>query len=147
MNKKLYFTNEIFSAVALSKISPEDKQAFIESPKDFILRKTKCDLGDIDINTAMNDADEIHLILPYYTAIEEAKTQPVSDTSMQDVIGGEIMASLTAGVFMGATFMGGAVLAGITSLAIHYSLSNYLHKSVNDGENISLDDYLLAPSK
>ena len=144
--EKLCITNEILGALALDGVSDASKQEFINAPKDFILAKSNHDLGnDVTVSTEINKPDEVHLVLPYYTVIEQAQSQAMSDSSMDDVAGGEVI-FVVLGLSIGVTATAAAA-ATVATGVLAGSEADRLEYIKRTGNQVDLPEYLKITNK
>lgn len=110
-NPNLFAANEIVGAIAVNGLTHAEIEAFASDPRGSI-----DDLFDIDSNIAIqvieNTNDEVVLTLPYYSELETMQSQMMSDESLDDVAGGEIIILICA---IGGAFAGSAIAAGSTA--------------------------------
>ena len=86
--KRLIITNEIAAALLNSEISEYEKSLLEANPKNFLFTLLKMDFeDDVKIKVLANDDKMVHLALPYYD-LESLQAQPVSDTELQQAVGG-----------------------------------------------------------
>lgn len=138
---KLYITNEIFGALAVNSFSDEDARDFASSPRDFISAKTKYNLSpDMDVIAVSNKADEINIALPYYSKMDEALMQKLSDENMDNVSGGEIV-FVALGLAIGVTGTLSAAGAIATGVLVGAEFERQEHEK-RTGEDIGYVEYL-----
>ncbi len=93
---KIILTYEIMGAM---------KDSVSESVRNKVLSSI-----DVDITNVTNSGNEVHLALPYYSGVEQAASNPVEDTDLDDVAGGEVFA-VVAGII--TAVIGGTVATGV----------------------------------
>ncbi len=65
---------------------------------------------DATVTKVSNSDKEVHLALPYYSGLEQAASNAVQDTDLDDVAGGELFAVI-AGIV--TAVIGGTAAAGV----------------------------------
>ncbi len=118
---------EISSAILTDSLTQKDASQLLQNPKDFVCAKLNADTAGVDITVATNNNNEVHLALPYYSGIEQAKAQVLKDGSLDDISGGELLITLGAvgGLLIGQiagtvtlTALGGIIGGAIGAAAL-----------------------------
>ncbi len=100
--------NEIIACVILQNLDNDNFHAFAKNPRAFIFTHINCDIGDsMKLHTVENNADEVHLALPYYSEMAELNAKILTDCQLNEITGGEIVIGLAiAGGYALATSIG-----------------------------------------
>ena len=93
MSNKLALTPEI-GATLLSKTVTDSQSATLKSnPVDFVKSNYDIDVTS-EVKVIENSADTINIVLPYYSGLETASANAVTDSKMDSVAGGEVIFSV-----------------------------------------------------
>ncbi len=93
--KQIIPATEIIMGIITTGLCSQDRKAIIDDPKTFIHSRTKVDIGHgIDVQVVKNEADTVHITLPYYDSLDASNVQALNMEDLQEVSGGEIVAHL-----------------------------------------------------
>ncbi len=111
-DKNIALIPEIIGALGSTNLSNDQIKNFTQDPKCFLADMNFSPKGNVEIHAAENSNDEVHLTLPFYSAVEEHNTKVLSDDNLEDISGGEIIVNL---IFFG--IIGGALAGTVYGVA------------------------------
>ncbi len=116
---KFTITNELLGAAA----SPSDLAAFKSDPHGFLSSRANTEVSsEVSFTFAENSGDTVHIALPYYPELDQARAAAIDSDELDSVSGGEIT-SMVAHMVDAATLpasacaVAGAQMASASSAA------------------------------
>ncbi len=93
--RELAPATEIMLGILAGGLNFKENAAILENPKDFLLAKADLDVSsEISVNTVTNKDGTVHLVLPYYEALDFRSSCALDDEDLTAVSGGEILGEL-----------------------------------------------------
>lgn len=106
-------TTELVGSVVLNALDSATAAQLRADPKNTIYTKANIEIADsLAVHVVQNTNNDVALILPYYESLEMVSADPISDSDIEGVAGGEILISIIAAMVAGGVI--GAVSAGVT---------------------------------
>lgn len=118
MSKKLCFTPEIGSSYLSQSVISSEYENFIKNPSDFLKSELNLDLPHTEFKAVQNDDGIVNLTLPYYSNLAVSSSTPLSDSDMNEVVGGEVIVS----IIVCATVISSTVGVGLVAAATFGSI-------------------------
>ena len=99
-NNKIVASTELAGAIITDKLNAQQVEAFTKDPEAMIHSHIEHDLSSISFSVVQNKNDEVHLVLPYYSQLDSMNAVVLTDDSLAEIKGGEVI--ILAGAAIGA---------------------------------------------
>lgn len=113
MTQKLFSSTELAGAILLHLATATQIEQFRNEPSDFLLEECAIDTCEVDVLLVENNANEVHLVLPYYSQILDFSSEAIGDSHLGSVSGGEIAGAASVLII-------GATIAGVIGTGLSY---------------------------
>ena len=123
MSGRLAATTEITTAILSNNLPQEDQDAITKNPRNYIYSSYSLDMGDnVDLIVAKNDDNTVNLILPYYSNMDKANSEPIDEETLEAVAGGEVIIAV---VIASAVGIGTVASVGINAIDKYQKGQNF----------------------